>query len=373
MTFNRREHNGHSKNALLALGAAAAVVASGQAFALSAKVSGQIDRALMYGNNGDQSKVFNVDNSNSSTRFRFTAEGDVTDTVKAGTVFETEYQSNPSNAVSFDNLTAGSSPTLHERKMEAYFKGLFGKVSIGQGDGAANGNAEVDLSGTSVVSYVHADSVGGGLTFQNNGTDSGISIGDVYNNNDFESRYDRLRYDTPAFGPAVLSASYGDKDNSPVTELAARIGSDVPGGKYMIGLGYSNKDTGSNNPSPASPQADKGNVVTTGGSASYLSNTGLNGTVTYTTKSDDTSSPDAKFWDVKIGYKFGKNAVAIDYGRSKDRFGDGYKADMYRIGYVYKPVGWAELFAAAKVHKLDGPNQSYDDIKVVTTGTRIKF
>lgn len=50
-------------------------------------------------------------------------------------------------------MTAGiqksdGSAAFKDRKLEACFVVPFGKISIGQGDGAANGTSEEDLSGT---------------------------------------------------------------------------------------------------------------------------------------------------------------------------------------------------------------------------------
>ena len=117
----------------------ALVLAAGTAAAqgIELKLSGQIDRALMHVDDGADSEWFNVDNGNSSTRFRFNAEGPVQPGWKAGILFEVEYRSNPSSAVTFAGRSV--SPTLDERHMDVFVNGPYGTLRLGQGDGAANG------------------------------------------------------------------------------------------------------------------------------------------------------------------------------------------------------------------------------------------
>lgn len=74
--------------------------------AFEATVSGQVNRALMWADDGIVSETHHVDNDNSGTRFRFTGTAaDVMPGVKAGLLFEVEFQSNASNDVSQTNRT----------------------------------------------------------------------------------------------------------------------------------------------------------------------------------------------------------------------------------------------------------------------------
>jgi len=65
---------------------AAPVSSGGDRVKLS--ISGQVDRALLYGNDGKASNLRNVDNNVSSTRLRFVGEGRVTDTMTGGSNLE---------------------------------------------------------------------------------------------------------------------------------------------------------------------------------------------------------------------------------------------------------------------------------------------
>jgi len=342
--------------------AAAAFAGAVQAQDIEVKLSGQVNRAVMFADDGVQSDSFHVDNDNSSTRFRFAGTGEVSPGLKAGLIFEVEYQSSPSNLVSFADRD-GASPTLDERYMDLFFEGGFGKLSLGQGDGAANGGVEVDLSGTSVAHYADISATGGALAFRTAAGGMGPSMGSVLSQQDFESRYDRARYDTPAFGGLRLALSTGAKDSRDVQEAALWYAGDFgPAGKLAAALGYSRED--------AAPGGVDDEVV--GGSASWLASGGFNLTFGHTQR-DVTATREGKFSYFKAGYKTGKHAVSADYALGDDQSAAGDEAKSMSLAYVFTPISWAELFALAKKAQLDQPGTAYEDITLVMLGTRLKF
>ena len=85
--------------------------------------------------------------------------------------------------------------------MDAWLEGAWGRVNMGQGDGAANGATESDLSGTGLANGIGVADLGGGFGYRTaGGALSGVTVGGSINQQDFESRYDRLLYVTPNFG-----------------------------------------------------------------------------------------------------------------------------------------------------------------------------
>lgn len=344
--------------ALLALNDSAMAQAQG----LKVEVSGQVNRAIMNVNDGVQSNAFHVDNDNSSSRFRFAGSAPVNPGLRAGVLFEVEFQSNASNEVTFG--TQDVSPTLLERHMDAFFEGGWGKLSLGQGDGAANGGVEVDLSGTTVAHYAGVSDIGGGFAFRGpGGALSTATIASTIDRQDFESRYDRVRYDTPVFGGFRVAGSLGSKDNGrDVTELALWYSGDLGAlGRLAGAIGYSDQD--------AVPGGTDDKVI--GGSLSWLHTSGLNLTVGRTER--DLVGREGKFNYVKAGYKFGRHAVAADFANSDDQAAAGDEGRMVGVAYVFAPVAWAEVYAALKRHSLDRPGTSFEDIDIAMIGTRIKF
>ncbi|HBC53269.1 MAG TPA: hypothetical protein DCZ06_03310, partial [Alphaproteobacteria bacterium] len=161
---------------------------------------------------------------NSSTRVRFQGKAKLNENWTAGTTIEVQIESNSSGAVNqfADNGVGAGGFT--ERKLEVWFDGPWGKVSLGQGDTASNGTSEADLSGTTVVASSDIKDMAGGLAFVNSttglfctdvngdglctGADTlNTTIAGAFSNLDGLSRDDRIRYDTPEFGGFQLSTS----------------------------------------------------------------------------------------------------------------------------------------------------------------------
>lgn len=323
---------------------------------------GQINLGYMNGNAAGGSESYIVDNDNSASRVGAKLSGYVDELgVTVGAHVELEYQQNASNVVKPEARSADGE--FNERHLNLFVQGGFGKVSLGQGDGAANGNVERDLSGTSVVSFANPALVGGALAFIDNATGDELALKSAMSDQDFESRYSRLRYDAPSVGPVSLAVSQGVKDNSDVTEIGARVS--VPFvGKLVAGLGYSIKDVG----------GATGDVTTAGGSVSWLSSAGVSITGAYSRVGDDeASNPDSDFYLVKLGYKVGKHAFDVHYAEAADRAAEGDSAETKGVGYVYAPVKWLDVYAGYNIHSLDRRSGDYDDVKTLLLGTRVKF
>ncbi|MCP1676687.1 hypothetical protein J2T57_003858 [Natronocella acetinitrilica] len=343
--------------------ALAALLAAGNAQAIEASVSGQVNRAIVYADDGEDTNSAFVDNQNSNSRFRFTGSAEMVPGIRAGILAEFSMVTGSSSAFSIEEQDDGFG--FGRRHMDAFFSGDFGAVRLGQGSGAADGGVEVDLSGTSVVQWVGAADIGGGVNFRDEDGGFGPTIGAVTNSFDFESRYQRIRYDSPAFGPLSLAGSFGKKGGAgdDTTELALRYNADFAGvGRLGAALGYSNRSIG----------GDIGSVETVGGSVSFLHDTGFNVTLAYAQIEDD-NELDADNTYIKIGYTTGVHSVALDYGVTSDLGAEG-DSEWFGLGYVWRPIGWAELYAGAKIHSHDDVgDQSFDDITMVTTGTRLRF
>lgn len=363
-----------NKKLLTVLVGATLAGATGAAHAIEAKVSGQVARALMFVDDGKTEEVHHVDAAD-KTRFRFTGTGEIMPGLTGGLAFEAEFVSNGSSAVT--NFAKSVAPSLAERHMHVWLGGAFGRVSLGQSDGAANGASEVDLSGTGIFASMTISDWGGALPFCS-ATDtaaaacSGPTVSSSLNNQDFESRYDRVRYDSPAFGPVKLSVSSGVKGSEDTHEAAVWFASDLGAmGKLEAALGYSVADRIGTSTVPAP------NRKTVGGSASWLLPMGLNFTLGYTEKDLD-AAEDPTWAYAKVGFKTGKHAVSAEFSRGEDQGGTNAisvdrEADMFGLAYVYKPVAWAELFAGYRHYELDQPSATFEDIDLVAGGVYFKF
>jgi predicted porin len=367
--------------------------------AIDIQVSGQVNRAVLWGDNGNDDDVKFVDNENSSTRFRFTGSNEFDNNWKVGFKWENQMESNSSIDRDLDegpnygtNLGAGNDPfdaegvmdigsnddagdiTFTERHMDIYVEhSRFGKLSLGQGDTASNGTSETDLSGTTVVMYSSISDLAGAFTFRDSDDnvilDAGNNftfIGNVFSNYDGFSRRDRIRYDTPKFGPVYFSTSYM---NGQSYDFAGRFAMEWEGfGKLAAAASLLPAET------------NRDDFIQYSGSMSFLHSSGLNITGAYGLR-DFNDSPRDDAWTAfgKLGYKFGKWALAVDYAYSENVDQDDDEFTSIGFGAVWNPWKSVELYGGYRWHDLDRGDLNAlntgdpEDIHGVMIGTRVKF
>jgi hypothetical protein len=339
---------------------------------------GQVSRALLFADDGTQSKWFHVDNEASGTRLGATGTGQAMTGLRYGFRIEFDFQSNESQRVNFSGTGPISNFPAHdedvggfaERHADAWVEGGWGRVNIGQGDGAANGATESDLSGTGMANGIGVADLGGGFFYRNAaGALTTTNVNASINQQDFESRYDRLMYVTPTFGGFRAQASWGQNGNADIKEISAWYGAKMGGlGELAAAVGWSEQG------GVGGARPDE----TIGGSISWLHGSGFNLTYSYSNRDLPTAltgaARDSTFNYIKAGFKRGQHAIAVDYAMGDDFAAVGDEAKMYGIGYVWNPVRWLELYAAYKVHQLDlGTGASLEDVKIGTIGTRVRF
>jgi predicted porin len=337
--------------------------------ALDFKISGQLNRAVLWGDNGEDDDLKFVDNDNSSTRFRFTGSNKFDDNWKVGFKWENEMQSNASNDTDIDigeNDDTGD-VDFNERHMDVYFEhSKFGKLSLGQGDTASNSTSEVDLSGTDVVAYSAIEDMAGGFNFRDDDDNVITSIGSAFSNFDGFSRRDRIRYDTPKFGPVYFSASYM---NGQSYDFAGRFAYQWDGfGKLAAAASWLPADT------------NRDNYRQVSGSISFLHDSGLNLTVSGASRYDSGGDEDPYNVYGKLGWKFEKWAFSADYTYSEHVDADDDEAMTASAAAVFKPWESVELYGCYRWHDLDRDQDqraagvgSAEDIHAVMVGTRVKF
>lgn len=334
------------------------------AFALEAKLSGQVNQMVMWADDGDEDDFFITDNDASSTRVRIDAS-EAFGKIKAGIRFEIEAQRNASNTVTIDQTTDGGFE-WNDRWLNVYFDTPFGILEIGKGNSAANETAEIDLSGTAVITYSDIGTSGGSLAWKNNnGTNfrGGIDISDTRTNFDGAlSRSDRLRYNTPTFAGFSLS---GAVENGGAWDASLWYAAEFYG-KIAAAVGYTNT-------------ARRSNHNQWGGSISWLAPFGLNLTAAYGRRDLESDEVPAGKEDpcgyyYKVGYKTGIHAVSVEYGMTKDLDVNGDESSNYGVAYVVTPWKAVELYAAYRIYMLEAAAGSDpEDIQVAMAGTRIKF
>ncbi len=344
-------------------GAKPAVTSGKQNVRLS--LTGQVNRAVLFVDDGDRSETHHVDNDASSTRFRMIAEADASDTLTVGAAIELQVESNSSASVTQTtgaDATKGSD-SLSDRRLEVYFAGKdWGKLWLGQGWTASEGTSEEDLSGTALAGYSDIPIIAGSMVFRDSaGALSDLSIGAVTTNMDGLSRKDRIRYDTPGFGGFTVALSHTEDDGA---DVALRYRAKYNDGTQVVGaLAYADPEKGGS-------VDDQVN-----GSVSVLLASGFNVTLAAGERDLKASgAEDPSFWYTKWGYQFGNNAVSVDYGETDDLAKAGDEATAFGAQYVRQLPAWAtEAYIGVRQHELDRPSSDFDDITAVIAGARLKF
>lgn len=338
-----------------ATSAVAAEVSSGNN-QVSLTLSGQVNRALLWADDGTRSRVFHVDNDNSSTRIRLAGQGTLNPDIRVGTDIEVQFESNSSSAITIDG-TSASPDNFTKRKLELYFDHRrFGRLWLGHGDTASNGVSEVDLSGTAVVTYSSINDMAGGIEFGGLG---GTPIGDVYSNMDGLSRDDRIRYDSPTFSGFTISASNADS------------------AKYDVALRYSGRlDSGLRIAAAAGYAVDKNDSIIdsqVSGSISVLFGGGFSITGALGMQDLEVVARDPEFLYAKLGYTRGPNAFSVDFGFAEEIDAVGEEFSTIGGAYVrsFENAG-TEIYIGARIHELDVVGNP-DDIVAVMAGARVKF
>ena len=406
----------------------AAAPISSAADKIRVSLSGQVDRAILYGNDGKSSNFRNVDNINSSTRFRILGEGRVTPDTTLGTNLEMELRQNPSSTTTLvqnQPQAAGNvSPTI--RQGDVFIANRdWGGLRLGFGSTASYLTNENDLSGTFIAHYVGAAEMDGGFAFRQRGTmllpggaggklvsspdgAFGPAVGSVFNNFGGLGRDARVRYDTPVWEGLQLSTSYVDGGSY---DAAVRLGRSFDGFRVIAAvagadathrnhtpttnLGYAGVPAGfiggsslaGINAAPSAPvQAD---VTPNGsrhfdGSFSVLHDSGLSLTMSGGVRDPRYRDPLGKplspnLFYVKLAYQhdffsFGRTAVGVDFTNQDEVIFNGDIARSYSLGLVQNIDATAtELFASVRRESLHRSFGEFHPIMAAWTGARIRF
>ena len=326
-------------------------------------LSGQINRMVTDGYDDDDTKLYHVDNVNSSSRLRVVGSA-AREAFTLGTRFEFEMRSNASTEVSQRNEDTGIQG-FRERVVEAFCEHSdFGRVTIGQGATAADGTSEVDLSGTTVIAYSSISDTAGGLLFFDDDADalSGTSIGNVFNNFDSLSRQDRIRYDTPTFMGFTAAV---DAVSDARWTAALRWAGQNDMVRAAAALGYSD------------PGGDRDWISSSSASALHLP-TGLSLTVSASGRDND-ARDDALSLYGKLGWQqdflsFGRTHLAVDLARNDDVAVENDEATSIGLSAVQNITDFGlELYGLYRWHELDRNGSDFDDIHIFTLGTRVRF
>jgi hypothetical protein len=339
---------------------------------------GQINKGVLTYDDGQVSESYGlIDNDNSNTRFGLTYSQGFGDAWTYLGTLEVQYApfstsntnilqpSPPDSAYEFTNANI--------RKIDNKFSNpQFGAFYLGQGDMASNNTAEVDLSGTTVISYsAVADSAGAQLLRQSDGILSDIQIKNAFTNYDGLSRKVRVRYDTPSWSGFGLRTSYG-RDLLSTSETTRE--QDL----YDIAAVYE----GTFNSFKVAAQTAfswKGSDITIfDGSGSILHvPTGLNFTVAAGTQNN--SDVSGSYGYAKLGWQgdlvsWGRTALSLDYYAGSDIATAGSDSESWALAVVQNVPKWnTEFWMTWREYDYSEADTSFDSAQAFFIGARFKF
>ncbi len=350
---------------MMATGLASAKVEAGNSM-VSLELSGQLNRALLIASDGDDTTFYNVDNDSSSSRFRIVGKYKGNNGFTVGTRFEAQFESNSTASVDQDNRITDGGDFFGLRRAEIWFDTPVGVFSLGQGSMASDGSAEADLAGSSsLVAYSGVADIAAGILFFDDtlNTLTTSTVGDAYLNLDGLGRNDRVRYDSPIFGPGLrLSASFATED---IYDFALNFASNaIAGFEIAAAIAY----------------AKSGDLdARFSGSISVLHNSGFNVSFAGGVDDVDNAPADPGYWYIKVGYTknlvpYGQTSIVIDFYYGEETADVSDEAKSVGVGLTQNVDAIAtEFYLGLRNYDLERDNADLNNVFAVLTGARVKF
>jgi predicted porin len=346
------------------LATSALVALAAPAMAVEAEFYGQVNKALVWADDGANDSVRVSDNSRSSTRFGFRGEQALGQGLTASFLIEGELDdADETRAMDIGPADAASAApaAFTERHTRVGLSGGFGTVLLGRTSSATDGITEVDLGSVSDLMGSDLNAIGGNIDEANLGGD----FDNIYTNmegfsltGDSSDRVNLVRYDSPIFNGFQASAAMA---NGGDFDLALRYSNKFGSTDVSAGLGYVNL----NNTTSAA-------ISHWSGSVSAKHDSGLNGTFAYGEREIDGLSIDNKFWYAKVGYDMGKWGFAADYGHGEEFATANEEADAYGVGAQYDFGNGVSASVLYRNFSTD-IGAPTEDVRLLATGLRVKF
>lgn len=333
---------------------------------VSLQIYGQVNKALMFWDDGFDSDVFVVDNDYSSTRLGFTGKAHMREGWTAGYMIELDIQDAASNRVT----NPDGDDLIHDeiliRHSYLYFESeRLGRFTLGHTAMATDGITTINL-GNPLTDGGMAWATAFDIRI-NTGVASGITWGSAVSHLG-GGREDIIRYDSPTLHGFILSASWGENDMGDVTLRFKREWNSI---RLAAGIGYLwASDNGAD-------------YETLGGSISVMHvPTGLYIAFGAAERDWEFFTEDASHWYINAGVErkwlpHGSTTFYGEYG-SYDGINTavlGDEVDRWGLGIVQRYDSAAmEIYAQAAFWDFnDASAVVYEDLTTIMLGSRIKF
>jgi hypothetical protein len=329
--------------------------------------SGQVNRMVLMGDDGEHSFVSHGDNNGSGSRARvkFSAASDA---MTIGGLVELAIQAAA-------KPTAGSVGTdgFSIRHSMIYFKNSMGKLDIGETSHAGESFTGVDVSGTGGIEGVTASAMDG-LQFNDSsstpGTDAaGPNMTTAYGGGMGSGRLNGVSYSTPSFNGFGIKVSHRMDESG---SWEGTYGGDFNGVKVKAGYSFAHEGGGTYD----SKQ---------GGGVGITLPSGLNFSATYrqedlASAANTANNDDPETMYGKIGYTMsglsdlGKTNIAVAYRHTENQAlsNDDFKSISLLVNQNVSDYG-TSIYGGYTNASYDTSLSDFDDIDAFWMGVRVTF
>jgi hypothetical protein len=221
---------------------------------VSLTVSGSINEALLFWDDGFESNVYQGTNDAARSRFRFQGDARINKEWSAGYLLEIGVRSNRLNRTNqnesrgFTNLPGGLTQSANglDLRHSTWFiqSTTYGRIWVGLTDQATERITEINLANTNNFLKHYGRWNGSMLLRLPDGRLSTNTWGQILPQSGFTGegvpgegdRFNVVKWDSPEFGGFVASAAWGEDD---FWDVALRYAGESHGFKYAAGIGYS--------------------------------------------------------------------------------------------------------------------------------------
>jgi predicted porin len=208
------------------------------------EVSGTVNEALMWWDDGQESNIYQGTNDTARSRFRFKGEAKITSDVKAGYLIELGLRTNRLNRTDQD-LSSASPGGPDIRHSVWYLESkTYGRGSVGMTSQATDGATEATTANMNHFARPSLSKWNGNFDVIVNGErETGAEWRDFLAQSGFTGdnvpgegdRRNLIRYDSPEFAGFVASASWGEDD---FWDVGLKYKGEHHGFKFAAAAGY---------------------------------------------------------------------------------------------------------------------------------------
>ena len=386
---------------------------------VSLTISGQVNTALMFWDQGDDDAIYVVDNGVSRSGLVFSGSAKINPELTAGFQMviglAAGSRSHQTTQLDDDGGVAGDGSLGVELANWYLTHSRLGSLRLGRINSASSGTTSVDLGGAGVIANVNAQlwlgnfflSQGG--AFNTGSAKWSTAMGGSTVGISALSRQNAISYTTPTIAGFSVQAAWGEQDatNDGMWDIALRYAGEFSGFRLAAAVSYGENAGGTNDFNDAPTVGTESEKWQ--GSASILHvASGLFLTGAFVEQSYNVVVPDTTYWYMQGGItrnwtgmgntvfygeygRFEDGGVGVSYGTLDDPVTltqhtiDSSEVTFWGIGVVqHIDAAAMELYLAYRHYEatvlgtagtsltpfLDG---SLDDLSVVTAGARIRF